>query len=486
MSREGSLEFASTRTSSDGNSGQATTAFDGGYSIIGLPADSYTVRFDPTCDATVPTPDLQQWYDDATTQLAASLVTVTAGEETSGIDAALGVPTAAVPDAPTNVTATAADASATVTWTVPADNGRTISSYSVTAADSTTAANGAQSCTADGESAASCTVSGLTNGDSYTFTVTATNAIGTGPASSASNAVIPMAVPGAPTKIRATMSKGASSAAVSWTAPSSSGGSPITGYLAKASGSGGQACTTTGATSCTVTRLASGASYTFTVVATNSIGTSPVSTASNPVSSRTLSAVAFSLSAKKVTNRGEQTERLSVSVSGFNAKNLATPAGTVMVSEPTKKLCVITLSSGRGSCQLTADELGVGTYKLVATYSGSKLYAASTRAQQLIVRAAPVTTTLFELSHSSVRYGHEQIENLTAITTTVRAGSPIGNVVLKVGSRVLCVITLKDDIGSCRLSPRQLGVGTYQITADYLGNMVFSPSLTTTELAVLR
>jgi hypothetical protein len=157
-----------------------------------------------------------------------------------------------------------------------------------------------------------------------------------------------------------------------------------------------------------------------------------------------------------------------------------------MVSEPTKKLCVITLSSGRGSCQLTADELGVGTYKLVATYSGSKLYAASTRAQQLIVRAAPVTTTLFELSHSSVRYGHEQIENLTAITTTVRAGSPIGNVVLKVGSRVLCVITLKDDIGSCRLSPRQLGVGTYQITADYLGNMVFSPSLTTTELAVLR
>jgi hypothetical protein len=48
------------------------------------------------------------------------------------------------------------------------------------------------------------------------------------------------------------------------------------------------------------------------------------------------------------------------------------------------------------------------------------------------------------------------------------------------------VITLKDDIGSCRLSPRQLGVGTYQITADYLGNMVFPPSLTTTKLAVLR
>ena len=39
--------------------------------------------------------------------------------------------------------------------------------------------------------ATSVNVTGLTNGTTYTFTVSATNAIGTGPASSASNAVTP-------------------------------------------------------------------------------------------------------------------------------------------------------------------------------------------------------------------------------------------------------------------------------------------------------
>jgi hypothetical protein len=39
------------------------------------------------------------------------------------------------------------------------------------------------------------TVTGLSNGTSYTFTVRATNAIGTGPASAASNSVTPVAPP---------------------------------------------------------------------------------------------------------------------------------------------------------------------------------------------------------------------------------------------------------------------------------------------------
>jgi 5'-nucleotidase len=61
-----------------------------------------------------------------------------------------------------------------------------------TAADLTNPANGGQTATG---SASPITVTGLTNGDSYTFTVTATNAQGTGPASTASNAVTPVVPP---------------------------------------------------------------------------------------------------------------------------------------------------------------------------------------------------------------------------------------------------------------------------------------------------
>lgn len=68
---------------------------------------------------------------------------------------------------------------------------------------------------------------------------------------------------------------------VSWSAPSSTGGATITGYTVTAST--GQTCTTS-TTSCSVTGLTSGASYTFTVTATNSVGTSAASAASSALS----------------------------------------------------------------------------------------------------------------------------------------------------------------------------------------------------------
>ena len=119
-------------------------------------------------------------------------------------------------------------------------------------------------------------MTGLTNGTTYTFTVSATNAVGTGPASTPSNSVTPSAptVPGQPSGVSATAGNG--SATVSWTAPNN-GGSAITSYtVTPYIGSAAQTPVTVSgsppATSTTVTGLTNGTTYTFTVSATNAIG----------------------------------------------------------------------------------------------------------------------------------------------------------------------------------------------------------------------
>jgi fibronectin type 3 domain-containing protein len=183
------------------------------------------------------------------------------------------VQAATAPGAPTAVTATPGDASATVSWTAPvSDGGSPITGYTVTSSP------GGSTCTST--TTTSCTVDDLTNGTSYTFTVTATNAIGTSPPSSPSTGVIPVTVPGAPTGVTAT--PGNTSASVSWTAPTDDGGTAITGYTVTSS-PGAFTCTSTTTTSCTVNGLANGTSYTFTVTASNAVGTGPASSPSTGV-----------------------------------------------------------------------------------------------------------------------------------------------------------------------------------------------------------
>jgi hypothetical protein len=91
--------------------------------------------------------------------------------------------------------------------------------------------------------------------------------------------VIVITKPDAPTSVSAT-SGGNAASTVSWTVPTSDGGSAITGYTATSSG--GQNCVTT-TTSCSISGLTNGTPYTFTVTASNAIGISDSSTASSPI-----------------------------------------------------------------------------------------------------------------------------------------------------------------------------------------------------------
>ena len=124
------------------------------------------------------------------------------------------------------------------------------------------------------------TVTGLSNGTSYTFTVAATNAVGTGPQSAASNAVTPAPVPGAPAI--GTVTAGNAKARVAWTAPAANGGSRVTGYVVTPYiGSVAQTPVTftTASTVQSVTGLANGTTYRFRVAAINTIGTGAQSAA---------------------------------------------------------------------------------------------------------------------------------------------------------------------------------------------------------------
>jgi hypothetical protein len=93
------------------------------------------------------------------------------------------------PGAPTGAIAVTGDASVSVSWVAPSDSGSyPISTYQVTSAP------GGRSCLV-GAPALTCTVSGLTNGISYTFTARALNGASWGAWSGPSNAVTPRATP---------------------------------------------------------------------------------------------------------------------------------------------------------------------------------------------------------------------------------------------------------------------------------------------------
>ncbi|MFM9018651.1 MAG: fibronectin type III domain-containing protein [Actinomycetota bacterium] len=164
-----------------------------------------------------------------------------------------------------------------VSWVAPdVDGGSAITGYTATASP-----GGAQ-CSTDG--ATTCTINGVPNGTDYEVTVTATNAVGTGPSSLPAAARTPdLTAPGAPRSVELAALPGRIE--VTWSAPKSDGGSAVTGYVATAT-PGGATCTTTGATLCTITGLDDGTAYRVAVAAINVIGTGAPSDSGEAVTPR--------------------------------------------------------------------------------------------------------------------------------------------------------------------------------------------------------
>lgn len=196
------------------------------------------------------------------------------------------VSTSSAPVAPTTPaapTAVRGNTTAAVSWVAPSNGGAPITAYELQySADSgSTWTSWSNSLTGT-----SATVTGLTNGTAYTFKVSATNSVGTSSFSPASTAVTPAAVPSAPTGV--TSSRSGTSLVVSWTAPASDGGSPITDYTIEFSSNGGTSWSAFGhtastSTTATITGLSNGYTYINRIAAVNAVGASAYSSSSSGV-----------------------------------------------------------------------------------------------------------------------------------------------------------------------------------------------------------
>jgi hypothetical protein len=181
------------------------------------------------------------------------------------------------PDPPSGVVASPGDQLATVTWQAPFDGGTRITKYTITAKP-----GGATATVSSGTTA---TVTGLTNGTAYTFTVTATNSIGASQPSAPSAPATPAdpQPPGRPLVTEVYPRDGA--VRVSWSPPDT-GSAAVSEYRIVASPSGTTVTAPSNTTETVVSGLTNGTTYTFTVTAVNANGAGQPSPVSDPVSPR--------------------------------------------------------------------------------------------------------------------------------------------------------------------------------------------------------
>lgn len=154
-------------------------------------------------------------------------------------------------------------------------------------------------------------------GSTIRCVVTATNSVAAVSANSNSTATVAATVPGAPTIGTATAT-GSTTATVTYTAPASNGGATITSYTATSSpGSITGTLSTSGSGTITITGLSENTSYTFTVKATNSVGQSAASSASNSITTPAGYWVTY-LGNRNTTWNPQSTVRFSTTTFGFD------------------------------------------------------------------------------------------------------------------------------------------------------------------------
>ena len=259
---------------------------DGGTAITGYKIDSsenggatWTVLVENSQSTATTYPDESESLTAGTTRHYRVSAINAIGTGGSASNVAHATTDATVPDAPTNLTATASGRTRIdLDWDPPSFNGGSdITGYRIEiSADAGVTWSDLVSNT--GRGATSYAHRGLSAGTTRHYRVSAINALGTGNPSNVDDATTEGALPGRPTGLTAT-AQGTNQIDLAWTAPTDDGGTAITGYRIERSddgttGSWIDLVANTGSTGTTHTdsRLRGGTTRYYRVSAINAVG----------------------------------------------------------------------------------------------------------------------------------------------------------------------------------------------------------------------
>jgi hypothetical protein len=329
---------------------------------------------------------------------------------------------ASVPGAPTIGTATAGNGSASVSFTAPtSDGGAAITGYTVTSSPGGFTGTGSTS---------PITVAGIVNGTAYTFTVTATNSVGTGSASIASSAVTPATTP---TVISQTSASVSTTSATLGGDVTATGGASLTAvgvvYSVTATNSNPQLSGTrvtnvagtaaTGVYTVNATGLTAGTAYSYAAYASNSQGTtySSVGTFTTTVPTPTLTFT--TPSAATVAVGATRTNAITSTLSGGSY-------GAITYTSSDTSKATVNATTG------VVTGLAVGTTTITATQAAASGFNATTSTSYTLtvtigtptITAAPTATGITygqTLASSTLSGGTGSVAGTFTFTTTSTA-----------------------------------------------------------------